>query len=392
MLNYEFLGSGGVCPLPNRELTALYVQHQGTHLLVDCGESTQAAAKKYGISLFAIDAILITHLHADHILGLPGLLASLSNSGREQPLIIYGPNGLTAKLETMLQLVPQLPFPVKAVELKEGSTIQFPNLKITCFKLQHGILCYGYSFEVWKAPMYKEDIVKSIGLDKNIVAALQQGYEVSVDDILLNINTLFGEDRGQLKLVYATDTGACQNLITACANADVAILDGSYGEESQRAKTNDSSEDIHMTFEQAATVASEANAKHLILTHFSPSLVRPLDYLQNATSIFPNTVCAFGGLSNEETFKEASENKKLPRIIVSKEVLKAILMQGRGFVSLPNFLPKDSDICFLTDEDGHELRCQVIVQDNLQLTNSKGAKKSMPLAYVKSLRLMLNKK
>ena len=68
MLNYEFLGSGGVCPLPNRELTALYVQHQGTHLLVDCGESTQSAAKKYGISLFAIDAILITHLHADHIL------------------------------------------------------------------------------------------------------------------------------------------------------------------------------------------------------------------------------------------------------------------------------------------------------------------------------------
>lgn len=331
MLIYKFLGSGGVCPQSNRGLTALYVQCNKTSILIDCGESVQVFATKYGISLFGIDALFITHLHADHILGIPGLLATMSNCERRKPLIVYGPPGTMDKIHAMQKLLYSISFRVFVVEIEPEDSVEFTNFTVTAAALQHSVVCYGYSVVVNRPPEYSADVVKKGSLSDAAVSLLQSGCNIEYNGIKLDINAVFGANREFMKLVYATDTGVCNSLIELCADADVAILDGSYGTEDQRPALNTS--EIHMSFAEAATVAKKSGVKKLVLTHFSPSLVAPWIHIANATDIFKNAVCAYGGYFGSIIYG-GEEEANIPSVDITNRAARGIIHRGYGYVKV----------------------------------------------------------
>lgn len=348
MLSYKFLGSGGVCPLPNRQLTSLFVQCNTKKLLIDCGENVQTAAFQYNIPLFHIDAVFISHYHSDHVLGLAGMLTTLSNHGRKKPLIVFGPPGTKYHISTILKLITKPLFYVQPVELKSTDVVRLGEMRITPVVLQHSITCYGYSIEYAQMPKYDETVVEQEGFSSGTLTALQQGYTVEYENMLLNINNVFGDNRVCEKLVYATDTGYCDSLVRGLEGANVAILDGSYGDASQMPKTVDDIESIHMTFEQAARCAAEAGVKKLILTHFTPTLVTPAAYLKNATDIFKNTACAAGGMSGDILADEKALSVEPDTVVdVPPNELKRILASGSGAVSSKQLIGKSRNMCFL---------------------------------------------
>lgn len=372
MFTYKFLGSGGVCPLPNRDLTALYVQNQGTSLLIDCGENTQVAAMRSNVSLFNISAIFLTHLHADHILGLPGLFSSFAQGNRTKPLVIYGPAGTIPAVSACLKLVSQITFSVLPIEIKSKETLSFPDMDISVIPLQHSITCYGYAITVDRKPAYDANIVEQKGLTSEIVSLLQKGYAIERDDEYIDIHTLFGDNRDTFKLVYATDTGYCNALVNGCKDANVAILDGSYGDTSliprDNSKISKKPADIHMTFSQAATVASKANVKNLILTHFTPTMPNPEDYLFNATKIFPNSVCAYTGLGLDDDYASSTADNDLV-VRVSPRTMNRLRKDSIGII-LTRLIDKfENNVCCLQDPDGTCVKVQII-KTNYLFNNS----------------------
>ena len=145
MLEIYLLGTGGMMPLPNRFLTSMYLRYNGKAILVDCGEGTQIAMKKCGVSFKAIDAIFITHFHADHISGLPGLLLTIGNAERTEPITIVGPKGIDKIVGSLRTIAPELPFPIQFQELVENEEVfQMCELDIKAYKVKHNVICYGY--------------------------------------------------------------------------------------------------------------------------------------------------------------------------------------------------------------------------------------------------------
>lgn len=424
MFKYKFLGSGGVCPLPNRGLTALYAQNQGTSFLIDCGENIQAAAKQNNVSLFGITAIFLTHLHADHVLGLPGLLSTLTQMDRKEPLIIYGPSGTVNLLSACLKLIASTSFSVFPIELTPKDVVEFKDLTVSLILLKHSITCYGYSIEVTRRPIYKEDVVKQLQLTPAEVAALQDGYKIKHNEQIMDIHTVFGQDREKFKLVYATDTGYCKELVDGCQDADIAILDGSYGDESlipasnkeDHKKKNFSIAEslqmnqetvpitsnklisavsgLHMTFAEAATVASQAHVKSLILTHFIPTTTTPEYYLHNATDIFPNTMCAYAGLGTDEAYESLGKSEDIPTLQVPRPTLTAILRDSSGFVLTKNLERFARKECFLECDGLPTVKVQIVkwcYLNNNSICSAKVAKDNQRTAksmlYVQLLRL-----
>ncbi|MBR4311116.1 MAG: MBL fold metallo-hydrolase, partial [Akkermansia sp.] len=146
MIDVCLLGTGGTQPLVNRWLTSLMVRYKGHAVLIDCGEGTQIAAQEAGQTLKPVDKILITHLHADHISGLPGLLLTMGNMGRTEPLSIIGPVGTERTVNALRSIAPNLPFEVYVSELdSQEELMYFLDCDITAFAVNHGIPCYGYS-------------------------------------------------------------------------------------------------------------------------------------------------------------------------------------------------------------------------------------------------------
>lgn len=290
MLDVCLLGAGGTMPLPGRWLTSLVLRCNGHSLLIDAGEGTQIAAREAGCSFKHLDTICITHLHADHTAGLPGLLLTMGNMDRTEPVTLIGPPGLRRVLEAVKVLAPELAFPVWVIELEEGSTqtISLGDWEITAFPLRHTVPCFGYLAEVPRAGKFDPGRAAAAGIPRTLWKALQRGESVegyTPDQVL-------GPPRRGIKLVYATDTRPAQSLYRAAAEADLLICEGMYGEQDKLSKAK---ETCHMTFLEAAKTAQRSGARALWLTHFSPSLSHPEDYLKVAQSVFPNSSLGYSG-------------------------------------------------------------------------------------------------
>lgn len=290
MLDVCLLGTGGMMPLPYRALTSLMVRYNGMNVLIDCGEGTQVSIKQQGWSVKPIDVICFTHFHADHISGLPGLLLTLGNAERTEPLTMIGPKRLEKIVNALRMIAPELPFPIRFIELEqEEESFTFNGLRIRAFRVQHNITCYGYSLEIDRAGKFDVEKAKQLEVPMPYWSRLQKGETIETESVTFTPDMVLGEPRKGIKLTYCTDSRPTPGIVRNAKDSDLFICEGMYGEPDKLTKAK---EYKHMTFYEAATMAKEANVKEMWLTHYSPSLVKPQEYEEPVKAIFPNTVIA----------------------------------------------------------------------------------------------------
>lgn len=302
MLDICLLGTGGMMPLPRRWLTSLMLRYNGKSILIDCGEGTQLAIKEQGWSFNPIDVICFTHYHADHISGLPGLLLTMGNADRTEPVTMIGPKGLSRVVSSLRVIAPELPFEINFIELTENEqTIEICGLVIEAFKVNHNVLCYGYSVKLNRQGRFMVEKAEENNIPKQYWSKLQKGEDIEYEGRILTPDMVLGEERKGLHLVYCTDTRPMPIIASKGIGSDLMILEGMYGEPDKIKKAK---EYKHMTFYEAAELAKEADTKQMWLTHYSPSLIRPEEYLEEVRKIFSRTIVAKDGRSVVLNFEE----------------------------------------------------------------------------------------
>lgn len=302
MLDVCLLGTGGMMPLPYRRLTACMARYNGSSILIDCGEGTQVAIKDKGWSFKPIDVMCFTHYHADHISGLPGLLLTMGNAERTEPLTMIGPKGLERVVSALRIIAPELPFEIKYIELTQKEhAVEFEGYRIEAFKVNHNVACYGYSVIVPRTGKFQVENAIKNNIPKEYWNKLQKGLTIEAGGISYTPEMVLGPARKGIKLTYCTDTRPTQSIVENSAGADLFICEGMYGESGKEAKA---AEYKHMTFYEAARLAQKAEVKEMWLTHYSPSLTRPEEFMRDVKKIFPQSKPGKDGKTIELEFEE----------------------------------------------------------------------------------------
>ena len=287
MLDVCLLGSGGMMPLPYRFLTSLMTRFNGSSLMIDCGEGTQVAVKEKGWSFKPIDVICFTHYHGDHISGLPGLLLTMGNADRREPLTLIGPKGLERVVSCLRVIAPELPFPIIYQEIQGA--------------VNHNVLCYGYTIEIDRAGKFDVERARANEIPQKYWSRLQNGETVESEMGILTPDMVLGPQRKGIKLTYTTDTRPTDSIRENAKDSDLFICEGMYGEKEKAAKAV---EYKHMTFYEAAELAKEANVGEMWLTHYSPSLTKPEHYMNDVKKIFPRAKAGKDGMSVDLMFED----------------------------------------------------------------------------------------
>ena len=302
MLDVCLLGTAGMMPLPYRWLTSLMLRYNGSSLLIDCGEGTQIAIKEAGLSFKPIDILCVTHVHADHISGLPGFLLTMGNAERTEPLTIIGPKGLTRVVNALRTIAPELPFEIKCIELEDDvQDIELNGYHIHAFRVKHQVICYGYSVEIKRAGRFSVERAKDQNIPMKLWSILQRGEVIEQDGVTYTPQMVLGPQRKGLKVTYCTDSRPTDGIVEAAEGSDLFICEGMYAEKDKIAKAKQKK---HMTFYEAAEMAKRAGVKEMWLTHFSPSLVHAEEYMPQVRRIFENSYLGKDGKSVELAFEE----------------------------------------------------------------------------------------
>ena len=285
MLDLCLLGCGGMMPLPRRWLTALMTRYNGSSLLIDCGEGTQVAIKEKGWSFKPIDVICFTHYHGDHISGLPGLLLTMGNADRTEPLTLVGPKGLERVVNALRVIAPELPFEIKFIEVtKPFEVLELNGYRISAFRVNHNVICYGYTIEILRQGKFSPERAREQEIPLKYWNPLQKGQTIEADGVVYTPDMVLGPPRKGIKLTYCTDTRPVPAIVENASGSDLFICEGMYGEKDKDAKAR---EHKHMTFYEAAKLARDAQVGEMWLTHYSPSLTRPEEYMDDVRKIFP---------------------------------------------------------------------------------------------------------
>ena len=288
MIDVALVGTGGMMPLPGRFLSSMLCRVNGRMILFDCGEGTQVSLRLLGWGFKQIDMICFTHFHGDHVSGLPGLLLTMANAERCEPLKLFGPTGLTHVVKSLCVIAQDLPFPLEFYEWDKQYIYKEETLSISTLPLHHRAPCFAYSVELSRRGKFDPQRAKDQNIPLQIWSALQKQNDEPIvyNGITYTSDMVLGEPRKGLKLVFCTDTRPVAALPNFARDADLFICEGLYGDADKQEKT---AARKHMTFREAAEIAKQANVREMWLTHFSPALPDPYNFLENATAIFPNT-------------------------------------------------------------------------------------------------------
>ena len=302
MLDVCLLGCGGMMPLPYRYLTALMTRFNGSSLLIDCGEGTQIAIKEKGWSFKPIDVICFTHYHGDHISGLPGLLLTMGNADRTEPLTMIGPKGLERVVGCLRVIAPELPFPIIYKEIQGAEqTFEMKGYRIKAFRVNHNVLCYGYTIEIDRAGKFDVERAKAQEIPQKYWSRLQNGETIEEEKKIFTPDMVLGPPRKGIKVTYSTDTRPTESIRRNADGSDLFICEGMYGEKEKASKAV---EYKHMTFYEAAELARDAGVKEMWLTHYSPSLTKPQQYIEEVRKIFPYAKAGKDSMTAELMFED----------------------------------------------------------------------------------------
>ena len=302
MVDLTLLGCGGNIPLPGRFLSSVFMNLGGRKILIDCGEGTQVSMRMKRCGFKDIDLICITHTHGDHIIGLIGLLSTMGNSDRKEPVTIIGPVGIKDTLKAIKMLI-TLPYSLNIIEHPEGrfsiNSNHLHNLEIETIDLEHSVECIGYNFYISRQPKFSVEKALENNVPKKYWNMLQRGMSINFEDNFYTPDMVLGEDRRGIKISMTTDTRPVDTIPEFIEGADLFICESMYGDDMDISKAV---KNKHMTFREAAGLAVRGNVKQMLLTHFSPSMSEPSLFEENAKSVFPNTILGYDRLSMKLEF------------------------------------------------------------------------------------------
>ena len=282
-----FLGTSAAVPSKDRSTSCIAVREGRDIVLLDCGEGSQRQLMASPFSFMKIGAVLISHLHGDHVFGLPGLIQTMGLSGRTEPLAVYGPKGIAGFVSAAMEATEgEAPYELDVVELEGGESFEVRGFSVECFRTDHGMLSLGFVLREPDRPG-RLDHAKALELgvrDGPDMARLKSGLPVG--NVLPE--QVMGPSVPGLSVAYSGDTLPSESTVEAVRGVDVLIHEATYlGSESERAR-----EHMHSTAEQAATIASEAGVSHLILTHMSHRYDDRSMLEAEARSVFPESYAA----------------------------------------------------------------------------------------------------
>ena len=287
-------------PLPRRWLSSLLVRVGGDVILFDCGEGTQIAWRATGWSFRRLSAICISHTHSDHIAGLPGLLHTVANTGRTEPIAIYGPVGLAAVVRGLRVIAPELPYPVDVFELASGDRFPLPDgVQGACVAGEHALPVLAYRIDLSRKRRFQADRARSLGIPTNLWRKLQDGQPVSLNGQIIEPDEVMGPPRPGISVAYVTDTRPTAAIADFITGVTLLVCEGTYGDD---AHSENAVRNQHMTFREAATLARDAGVQQLWITHFSPGVDDPLAFTGNAREVFPEAVIGHDGMTASLVF------------------------------------------------------------------------------------------
>jgi ribonuclease Z len=297
-----FLGTAAARPTVGRNVTSIIVQREGDTLMFDCGEGTQRQMMRYGTG-FSFGDIFFTHLHADHFLGVIGLLRTLGLQAREEPMDLWTPRGTEAILKQAVELgVERVPFEVRINGIDAGEKVARNGYDVVPFKVQHGGKAFGWAVvEHERLGRFNAQKARELGIPEGpLWGKLHHGQPVEVEGRTITPEDVVGEARPGRKLVISGDTRPCQATREIAASADLLIHEATFGnDEADRAVHTG-----HSTAREAAEVAAAAGVLRLVLTHFSPRYADDPRWLEKeARAVFPETAAAFDGMVVEVPFR-----------------------------------------------------------------------------------------
>ncbi len=302
MIDAVLLGTGGMLPLPGRWLSSLLIRTNGALTLFDCGEGTQIAWRTTGWGFRRLEAICISHTHADHIAGLPGLLHAVANSERMEPINVYGPIGIVSVIQGLRTIAPDLPYDVVVNELSGDEGLSLPGgLVGTCAAGDHSLPVLAYRAALRRAREFLPNRARRLGVPVELWQHLQRGQPVTWNGGSASPGQVLGPSRRGLSVAYITDTRPASGLVALASDVDLLVCEGTYGSDDDRPKAV---RNRHMTFGEAAELARDANASHLWITHFSPALDDPDAFSANAKAHFPATTIGHDGLTTSLAFSD----------------------------------------------------------------------------------------
>lgn len=292
-MKITFLGTSGSTPTKDRGLSSLALEYGKDLLLFDCGEGTQMQMMKFGLNISKIRAIFLTHIHGDHVIGLAGLVRTLSLNGRSEDLEIFIPRSDVKNIKSLLKFDrARLSFNVTVKPTKNGEIFKADDYTIDGFKLKHSVETFGYVFTEYDKIHFIKEKCNRLGIKGTMFAQLEEKGAIKVNGKKIKIQDVTTEEEGKI-IVYATDSRPIKNTINVSREADILIHEATYADELE----DYAEERGHSTSMEAAEIAKKAKAKMLILTHISARYRDTTELLNQAKRIFPNTVIANDGFS-----------------------------------------------------------------------------------------------